>query len=398
MAKAFEFSEFAKSMTESRRGLPSYRQHASSGLGMVVWDGVTVYLGKYGTTESLARYQQLLAMYIATGKLKDDSVPIKVCELVERFDLYNQSKYLPGNNEPKNIRYAFKAVVDLFGELEAQQFKAAQLEFVINAWVAKRLTRGQIIKYHRYVVRAWKWGVSREMVPGATYDSLRTVEKLRKRRSAAPEPQRITSVEWADVEAVRPFVSRQVWGLINFQWHTGCRPGEALQATWADIDRRKTIWIYTPKVHKTDYRDIERRIAIGKNLQAFLADWVYRPADLPIFSALEAHHDRHKLLRQNRKTKVQPSQVNRKKKKPLVTPGETYKICSYERAIRRACEKAGVKVWKPNQLRHSFATRVRKTMSLDAAQVALGHQHMKITEIYAEKDLKLIEKVAARLG
>ena len=396
--KTFEFSDFARRMSDKNQAIPNYRKHSSSGLGMVVWDGHTVYLGKYGSPESLARYQQLLAMFFATGKIKTDEKPIKVRELVERFDIYNKGRFLEGDQEPKNIRYAFKAVLEIFGEIEAHTFKAPQLEFVVKAWVAKRMSRGQIVKYQRYVVRAWKWGVSRDLVPGSTYDSLRTVEKLRKRRSAAREPERIRPVEWCDVVAVKPFVSRQVWGLIMFQWFTGCRPGEALQATWEDIDRRKAIWIYQPKEHKTDYRDQERRVAIGRELQQFLADWLHRPAGLPIFSALEAQEDRFKALRAMRKTKVQPSQIDRSKSKPLVHPGDAYKICSYERAIRRACEKAEVKVWKPNQLRHSFATRVRAEMSLDAVQVALGHQHMNVTQIYAEKDLRLVEEVAKRFG
>jgi integrase len=54
--------------------------------------------------------------------------------------------------------------------------------------------------------------------------------------------------------------------------------------------------------------------------------------------------------------------------------------------------------WHPNQLRHSHATEVRRRFGLEAAQVALGHAQANITEVYAERDLRLAVKVAAEIG
>ena len=54
--------------------------------------------------------------------------------------------------------------------------------------------------------------------------------------------------------------------------------------------------------------------------------------------------------------------------------------------------------WFPNQLRHTFATRVRKAHGLEAVQVALGHRNAKITETYAERDQSLAAKVAEQMG
>ena len=54
--------------------------------------------------------------------------------------------------------------------------------------------------------------------------------------------------------------------------------------------------------------------------------------------------------------------------------------------------------WHPNQLRHTYATRVRKEHGLEAAQVVLGHSNADVTQIYAERDMRLAVEVASKLG
>lgn len=52
----------------------------------------------------------------------------------------------------------------------------------------------------------------------------------------------------------------------------------------------------------------------------------------------------------------------------------------------------------PNQLRHLFATKVRRAHGLEAAQVTLGHARADVTQIYAEKNLALATQVANEIG
>jgi integrase len=54
--------------------------------------------------------------------------------------------------------------------------------------------------------------------------------------------------------------------------------------------------------------------------------------------------------------------------------------------------------WHPHQLRHSYATKVRKAFDLEAAQVMLGHSRADVTQIYAEKNEALAATVAAKIG
>jgi integrase len=73
-------------------------------------------------------------------------------------------------------------------------------------------------------------------------------------------------------------------------------------------------------------------------------------------------------------------------------------------AERKAAEKAGrtehrgIPVWRPNQLRHTAATRIRKAANVETARTALGHSDIRVTEIYAERDLEAAKAVIARIG
>ena len=79
-------------------------------------------------------------------------------------------------------------------------------------------------------------------------------------------------------------------------------------------------------------------------------------------------------------------------------PASRYSTASYALAVARGCKRAGVPHWHPNQLRHLFATEVRRTFGLEAAQVTLGHPRANITEVYAERNLTLAVKVADEIG
>jgi len=73
-------------------------------------------------------------------------------------------------------------------------------------------------------------------------------------------------------------------------------------------------------------------------------------------------------------------------------------VTSYGRAIHNACDAAGIKVWSPNQLRHTRATELRKQFGLDAASAVLGHAKVETTQLYAEKNLELAARVALATG
>ncbi|HEY1189474.1 MAG TPA: site-specific integrase [Gemmata sp.] len=118
----------------------------------------------------------------------------------------------------------------------------------------------------------------------------------------------------------------------------------------------------------------------------------------PVFSPAVAPEERFKTARKNRKSKVPPSQQNRRKAAPARVLGAEYAVTAYGRAIRNAAAKAGIAHWHPNQLRHSFGTWVRREHGLEAAQVLLGHSRADVTQVYAELNEALAAEIAKKIG
>jgi integrase len=176
------------------------------------------------------------------------------------------------------------------------------------------------------------------------------------------------------------------------------RPGEVTIVRPCDIDRSGTVWEYRPESHKTEHHGHERVIHLGPQAQTVLAPFLFRDADAYLFSPQDAMENHRRKLRQARKSKVQPSQRDRSRAKPKKQPGDHYPVAAYDHAVRVACQKAGVPHWSPNRLRHSAATEIRRRFGLEASQVFLGHQHADVTQVYAERDVALAERVAAEVG
>jgi integrase len=101
----------------------------------------------------------------------------------------------------------------------------------------------------------------------------------------------------------------------------------------------------------------------------------------------------------NRKSPMTPSQAARKPKGRIQAPfHKHYPTESYRQAIRRACVRAGIPVWKPHQLRHSRLTEIRSRYGLEASRVVGGHREVGTTQIYAEQDRELARQVMVEMG
>src|SRR5262249_21118148 len=252
------------------------------------------------------------------------------------------------------------------------------------------------------VKRVFKWAVAEELVPPAVHQAVTAVAGLQRGRTPAREPEPVGPVDDAHVDAVLPFLNRHVRGLVEFGRLTGCRRGEACQVRKLDIDTSGPVWYFRPAQHKTAHRGKPRVILIGPKAQVLLTGFFTDdPADY-CFSPRRAMDELRAARAAARKTPRWESHMARNARKrvqnPKRKPAERYNVSSYDHAVTTACEKAGVPRWHPNQLRHTYATRVRKERGLEAAQVVLGHATADITQVYAERDLTLAAEVAAKMG
>ncbi len=165
-----------------------------------------------------------------------------------------------------------------------------------------------------------------------------------------------------------------------------------------DVDTSGSVWTYRPESHKAEHHGRERVIHVGPRAQAVLRPWLRAEPEAFLFSPAEAMAERRSALRQSRRTPVQPSQRDRRKRDPRKSPGVRYDTDSYRRAIAYGCKRAGVAKWHPHQLRHNAATRLRKEFGLDTARAVLGHSSTPVTEVYAERDSRAAAEAMERVG
>lgn len=134
-----------------------------------------------------------------------------------------------------------------------------------------------------------------------------------------------------------------------------------------------------------------------------LTPWLRTELTTCLFQPLGAEAERRAGQRAERKSKVQPSQRNRKKSRPRKKPGERYHNernhkTTYRRAIATACVKAQIPSWHPHQLRHSAATRLWREFGLDVARDVLGHSSPVVNEVYSELDQAKASEAVERVG
>ena len=274
--------------------------------------------------------------------------------------------------------------------------------------VRSGLSRTEVNRRVDRIRRMFRWAVAEELIPAPVYDALRSVPRLQKGRTEAREPEPVRPVADADVDAIRPHVARQVWALVELQRLTGMRPGEAVIMRTIDLDTSGPVWTYIPERHKTAHRGKRRTIFLGPRAQAIVRPWLRPELDAYLFSPAEAEAERKAAMRAARKTKVQPSQRDRRKADPKRTPADRYTVESYRRAIARgvarhnaeaeATGRPPVETWHPHRLRHTAATRIRKAFGLDVARAVLGHSSPVVTEVYAELDDEKAAEVMGRVG
>jgi integrase len=398
--------------------VPAYKLHKPSGQARVIIRGRHVYLGPYGSPESREKYARLIAEQAVapTTPAVDTAVgTLLVVQLCAAYWDFAQTYYVKDgvpSGHLHTVRRALHVLRESHGGTLVEEFGPLAFQAVQHRLVQTGNSRNYINKLCETVRRMFKWGVSREMVSAAVYQALATVPGLRKGRTEAREPEPIGPVDVAVVDATLPRLPVVVADMVRLQQITGMRPGEVCKVRPCDVDRSGDVWFYKVPKHKTEHFGRDRVVCIGPKGQDIVRPYLLRAADAYCFSPAESEDKRRAEMRARRKTKVQPSQVNRRKRRRKIS--DHYRKDSYLHAVVRGIElanrkrvkdaaKQGVEPvllphWHPNQLRHSKATEVRRRFGLEAAQVALGHAHARITEVYAERDTKLAADIARKIG
>lgn len=384
---------------------PSYRLHRPSGQAVVTLNGRDVYLGVYGTQASRNEYDRVIGEWLTSGRTlrrsADGSSDITVAEIASGYVKFASTYYIKDGSptsELHNVESAMRQLGRLYGRTLARDFGPLALKALREEMISEGRCRRQINIRVSRIVAAFKWASANELLPVTVYQALKTVPGLRAGRTEAVESEPVKPVPDAYVDAIQPHVSRQIWAMVQLQRLTGMRPGEVASMRTCDLNTQGNVWEYRPASHKTQHHGHAKVIFLGPRAQEVLRPWLKTDLQAFLFSPAEAVAEWQAIKRQNRKSKVQPSQVSRAVRTPRHKPGDQYNSNAYRRAIQRACERAGVPAWHPHQLRHNAATWLRKEFGLDVARVVLGHRSAAITEVYAELDKDKARDIMAKIG
>ncbi|MCH8252709.1 MAG: recombinase XerD, partial [Planctomycetes bacterium] len=227
--------------TNSR--IPKYRRHKrprSKDQAFVELDGERHYLGPYDSPESREAYHRLLAEWSANGQQTPSKADdVRVVEVCAKFWDHADVYYRRPDGTPtilERVKITMKPMRELYGRTRAAEFGPNALRAVRQVWIDAGLARQTINDRTGMAKLIFKWAASHELIPGSVYHALRTVEGLRKGRSAARETEPVKPVSQAHIAAIELHVSRQIWGLVQLQLLTGARSGELVIMRPVDLD------------------------------------------------------------------------------------------------------------------------------------------------------------------
>lgn len=412
-------------MPRSLKRPPKYGRHKASGQAVVYVNGREVYLGKYGSPQSHERYQAFLvawrsaqaeALQIYAAEAVEETLAktlhpaalrrkrreggiVTVDELIFVYRRYARNYYVKQGQVTREAELIVELTtllgkkhgddpVDQFGPIDLDNFRD---DFITD----KDWSRKYINKQIGRVIRMFKWAVGKELCAADVPLRLAALGGLKRGRTDARETPGVSSVADTVIDQTLPCLPPIIADMVRFQRLTGARPGEVCSLRPCDIDRSGEVWVYAPSSHKTEHHEKSRQVFIGPQAQQVIAPYLLRDQSAYCFSPVESVARARQLQRErglkwhSRKGRVET---------PLRVPADGYNVNAYRIAIRRGCSKAGVAVWSPNQLRHTAATEIRRRYGLEAAQVICGHQTADVTQVYAERDKQLAERVAREVG
>jgi len=379
---------------------PAYRLHKARHCAVVTLRGKNHYLGPWQSPESHEKYARLIAEWrrnngVLPAPVCSPSGVLTISELVLAYFRHTQARYVKhgeATSEVACVRQALRPLRQLYGTCTVSDFGPKALKDVRQAMIDSGRSRKSINKDVSRIKRMFRWAVEEELLPAGIHERLRAVQGLGKGQTAARETEKVAPVPVEHVQAVLPHLPPPVAAMVRLQLLTGTRPQEVIGIRPCEVaDRGDGLWAYTPAVHKTEHHGRDKLILLGPQAQEVLKPWLDRNPTDYCFTPAES------VAWMKARRRKRPGPVPHREPPAGLNP--KYTRHSYRTAIQRACVRARVPVWAPNQLRHTRATQIRSEYgSIEAAKAVLGHTDTRITEIYAERDLGLAARMMREIG
>lgn len=404
----------------------------------------TLYLGPVVGLEEQAKAEAMRLRLLGEYRLRGTVEPSlnagpTVLEIMRAYKAHAETYYRKRDgsqtSEYGGVCHALKPLCRLYGETPAAEFGPIALEVVRAAMLDGRWMNAKEKAHPSFVggwcrnltnqnvgriLRAFRWAVSRQLIPVAVVSALECLPPLTAGRSAARERPKVPPAPEATITAVltslslrtrQPVLPSRVADMMRVQLLTGARPGEVCSMRPCDLDRTGEAlaallgsdvvtgkcWAYIPGLKgseqtagKTLHHGRNRIIPVGPQARDILGPYLEgRPMDRPIFSPGEARAEWDAARKAGRRTPHTPSsRVRKRKANPRKSPGATYTTGAYCQAVGKACAVCGIPRFHPHQLRHNAATRLERQFGIEVARVVLGHKNIDITRVYVADDFR----------
>lgn len=235
--------------------VPKYRHYRPKNLAVVNFGrGRDVYLGPWKSQRSRQLYDQLITLWLQHGRSLPDDVlanfgagessvhvhlsltppsaapgplhspvtsPEPTITLWQLADQYNAHaavyyrKHGRSTRESGAIKEALAVAVEMYGDEPVIEFGPLKFQLVRDAMVGKKWSRRYINKLCGRIKRAFRWGVTLELVPATVCGALREVEGLKSGRTTSPENEPVLPVDRSSVDATLKFLNPIVADMVH---------------------------------------------------------------------------------------------------------------------------------------------------------------------------------------
>lgn len=380
--------------------LPKYRLHAS-GQACVTLNGQTHYLGPHGSKASKIQYDRLVSQWLASDRspffgVPEDRKEITVVQIIREYRKWAVDYYRDETGKPtgtaENMGPIMKRLRELYGSEVATRFTALALKDVIRRMIAEGKSISTVNDSICRIKHLFRWAASEKLVCPQVYQELDTVQMERQGRSKAKPKRIVEAVSDADIDATLPHLPRMVADMVRLQRLTGARPGELCNMRVNEITAAGDVLVYQPKQHKTKHHGKDRVIVIAGAAIDIIKPYLQGDVGEFVFSARKSLEQ---TLADRTAKRVTPlHHGNRPKANRKIQASNRYVEASYRRCIKRACERAKIKPWAPNQLRHATAKQVQAELGIEAVAAVLGHSKLDTSKVYAKHNLALAIEAA----
>lgn len=323
----------------------------------------------------------------AAGRAKRRETNLTVDGLCDEWARHCAVYYRDADGRPTsevhNATLPMRTMRALFGGEYVVDLVHRDMLRLRDEWIGQGLARVSVNRHIWTVKKMLAWALDEALIPAVCKAELSQTSPLKRNRSAARETEPVRPVDAAAVEATLAALPPNTADMVRVHRLTGMRPCELCALRWSLVDQSGTPWVYRPARHKNAWRLQPRVVCIGPKARAILER--HRDGgDVP-FSPVLATVERMAALREARKTPVYPSTpATRARPDAVRVPRDHWETGEYRQAVEYACRRAGVEKWNPNQLRHTFATEVRRAFGLEATRAVLGHSFgARVTDRYS---------------